>query len=63
MAIPLVKITLTDQKEMLINETQVVSISPLDEHTCRIRMSNGENYDIISPPYKDWENDFLVRKS
>ncbi len=71
----MIKIHLYSGRIKLINENQVCSIDPIDPvgpvgptdpvdptapGNCRIRMSNGDEFFVVKPSYKQWENDTFV---
>jgi len=61
-----IDITLRTGQKLLINEEQVVSVHPpeksgLTEGFTRLKMSNGDDYFIIAPPYDEWHNDLFIK--
>jgi len=53
------------QKEIIINQKHISSFEPVDidgiQTTCtRIRMSNGDSIDVISPPFEQWQVDAFI---
>jgi hypothetical protein len=58
----LIKVELEGGKTVLLNDSQVCSVvaySP-DNIGCIVRMSNGDEYLVLKPTYKQWENDTFV---
>lgn len=58
---PFLIVTLEGKRTRLINEAQVVIVDP-HEKGAYLRMSNGDSFVILSPAFKDWENDAHSRK-
>ena len=56
----LLKVTLVDGREVLINEVQVCTIKP-DNGNAVVTMSDGEKLVLSSPTFEEWMNDFLSR--
>ena len=61
-----IQITLQTGQKLLINEEQVVSVHPpekacLNEGFTKLKMSNGDYYFIVAPPYDEWHNDLFVK--
>ena len=60
------ELTMRTGEKIIINEEQVVSVHPprpsgLTAGCTLIKMSNGEEYLILSPPYDDWHNDIFIK--
>jgi len=58
----LIKVELEGGSARLINDEQICSVAQYspDSTACIIRMSNGDEYLVVSPPYKNWENDTFL---
>lgn len=61
---PFLLVILADASERILNENHVVSIERAtgSDHAI-ITLSTGEILTISHPPYDDWLNDVLIRKS
>jgi len=54
-------VTLSDGREILINEDQICSIEEW-ENGAKICMSNGSEYFCKIPSYNQWKNDYHIRE-
>lgn len=59
---PLFPIMMKDDKTLIINEAQVVSVGKGPNGEAIIRLSNGDEHVSVTPSYADWEEDYLTRK-
>jgi len=56
------KITILDQnspRDILICESNICSVEPQNQKHSKIKMSNGDAFICVAPPYDEWENDIL----
>lgn len=56
-------ITQQDGQEIVINEDQICTITPLEPNLAVIRMSNGDEIICREPTYNNWKNDVYIRPS
>lgn len=51
-----------DNKEILVNEDQVVAVEVSINDNAIIYLSNGMKIECLSPTYSQWRNDVLLRQ-
>jgi hypothetical protein len=59
---PFFLIHLENGQKVLINEQQVATVQPDVKGRAIVKMSNGDEFVVVSPAYDAWEDDFHVRK-
>lgn len=52
-----------NQTEIIINESQICSVIRGEDDLSIIKMSNGDEFHCIDPPFTAWKNDIYMRKS
>ena len=58
---PFLLVLLENDKKMLINEAQVVSVEEYENGYARLKMSNSDVFIVKNPNYEEWENDYHSR--